>query len=310
LKDTGDCVTIWLLRIGANAEEKGKTMKVAIMTDTNSGLGFAEAKAMGVYLLSMPVIIDSECYFEGKNLTEAYFFQCQEEGRDVMTSQPSPGDVLDMWEQIFADGYDQLVFLPMSSGLSSSCQTAKGLAAEYEGRVFVADNHRISVTLIEAVKSALQLAEEGLDGEAIMHRLEADSYQATIYITVNTLKYLKKSGRVTAAGAALGDALHVKPVLTIQGGKLDAYTKTLGMKKARRIMEDAVKKDILERFGKKPEDLILYLAGAGLTQKERDAYIQDVSMDFPGCHILYYPLSLSVCAHTGRGALGVAASLC
>ena len=285
-------------------------MKVAIMTDTNSGLGQAEAKELGLYLLPMPVLIDSECYFEGVNLTQEYFFSCQEADRDVTTSQPSPGDVMEMWEKIFADGYDQLVYLPMSSGLSSSCESAKGLAMEYEGRVFVADNHRISVTLLEAAKSALKMAEAGMSGEEIMKQLEADAYEASIYITVNTLKYLKKSGRVTVAGAALGSALQIKPVLTIQGGKLDAFAKARGMKKAKRIMSESIKKDIAERFGTTPEALTIYLAGAGLTEEEIEEYKAEMALDFPGCRLCYYPLSLSVCAHTGRGALGVAVCKC
>lgn len=285
-------------------------MKVAIMTDTNSGLGQEEAKAMGLYLLPMPVLIDSECFFEGVDLTQEQFFSCQEAGRDVTTSQPSPGDVMEMWERIFADGFDQLVYLPMSSGLSSSCESAKGLAMEYEGRVFVADNHRISVTLIEAAKSALKMAEAGMSGEEIRKQLEADSYEASIYITVNTLQYLKKSGRVTAAGAALGSALQIKPVLTIQGGKLDAFAKSRGMKKAKRIMSDSLKKDISERFYASPEELTIYLAGAGLTGEEIEAYKEEMALEFPGCRLCYYPLSLSVCAHTGRGALGVAVCTC
>lgn len=285
-------------------------MKVAIMTDTNTGLSREEAEALGLYLLPMPVLIDSECRFEGIDLTQEYFFECQEADRDVTTSMPSPGDVMDMWDKILADGYDQLVYLPMSSGLSSSCDSAKGLAQEYEGKVFVADNHRISVTLIEAVKSALKMAADGLDGESIKKQLEADSFEASIYITVNTLKYLKKSGRVTPAGAALGSALQIKPVLTIQGGKLDAFAKARGMKKAKRIMSESLKKDISERFQTTPESLIIYLAGAGLTKEEIEAYKAEMALEFPGCTLSYYPLSLSVCAHTGRGALGVAVCKC
>lgn len=285
-------------------------MKVAIMTDTNSGLGQMEAKELGLYLLPMPVLIDSECRFEDVNLTQEEFFACLEADRDVTTSQPSPGDVMDLWERILADGYDQLVYLPMSSGLSSSCASAKGLAQEYEGKVFVADNHRISVTLIEAARSALKMAEEGMSGGEIVKRLEADAYEASIYITVNTLKFLKKSGRVTPAGAALGSALQIKPVLTIQGGKLDAFAKARGMKKAKRIMCESLKKDIHERFQASPEELIIYLAGAGLTEEEIEAYKAEMSLEFPGCRLCYYPLSLSVCAHTGRGALGVAVCKC
>lgn len=285
-------------------------MKVAIMTDTNSGLGQEEAKELGLYLLPMPVLIDSECFFEGINLTQEQFFACQEAGQDVTTSQPSPGDVMEMWEQILADGYDQLVYLPMSSGLSSSCESAKGLAMEYEGKVFVADNHRISVTLIEAAKSALKMVEKGMDGAEIVKQLEADSYEASIYITVNTLQYLKKSGRVTTAGAALGSALQIKPVLTIQGGKLDAFAKSRGMKKAKRIMSESLKKDISGRFKTVPEELTIYLAGAGLTEEEIAAYKEEMALEFPGCCLCYYPLSLSVCAHTGRGALGVGVCMC
>ncbi len=289
-----------------NLTLRGNCMKVAIMTDTNSGLSFQEAEELGLYMLPMPVLIDSECRFENVNLKEEEFFACLEAGRDVTTSQPSPGDVMELWEKIFAEGYEQLVYIPMSSALSSSCASARGLAQEYEGRVFVADNHRISVTLIEAAKSALKMAAEGMDGQEIVKRLEAEAYEASIYITVNTLKFLKKSGRVTPAGAALGSVLQIKPVLTIQGGKLDAFAKARGMKKAKRIMSESLKKDISERFQASPEEFIIYLAGSGLTKEEIEAFKEDMAMEFPGCRLCYYPLSLSVCAHTGRGALGIA----
>lgn len=279
------------------------------MTDTNSGMSKEEAKKLGIYMLPMPVLIGDKCKFEGVDLTEEEFFSCQESDMDVTTSQPSPADVMDMWDEILAAGYDQVVHIPMSSGLSSSCDSAKGLAMEYEGKVFVADNHRISVTMIEAILSALKMAEEGMDGAAICKKLEEQSYDATIYITVNTLKYLKKSGRVTPAAAALGSMLQIKPILTIQGGKLDAFAKSRGMKKAKRIMCDSLKKDIEERFHKKPNELTIYLAGSGLSAEEKKEYMDDIRREFPDSEIKYYPLSLSVCAHVGRGALGIGVSM-
>lgn len=284
-------------------------MKTAIMTDSNTGLSNAQAQELGVYLLPMPVIIDGNVYFEGENLTAEEFFASLEEGKDVTTSQPSPGDVMDMWDQILADGYDEVVYIPMSSGLSSSCASAKGLALDYEDKVFVVDNHRISVTMVLAVQTALQLKKEGKTGREIQEILEKQAFDSSIYLAVNTLEYLKKSGRVTAAGAAVAAVLNIKPVLTIQGEKLDAFAKAKGMKKAKKIMLAAIAKDIEERFPDFDNKKIIGAAGAGLTEEEKEKWMAEIADAFPGAEVFYSPLSLSVCAHTGPGAYGIGISV-
>ena len=284
-------------------------MKTAIMTDSNTGLSSAQAQELGVYLLPMPVIIDGNVYFEGENLTAEEFFTSLEEGRDVTTSQPSPGDVMDMWDQILADGYDEVVYIPMSSGLSSSCASAKGLALDYEDKVFVVDNHRISVTMVLAVQTALKLKEEGKTGREIQEILEKQAFDSSIYLAVNTLEYLKKSGRVTAAGAAVAAVLNIKPVLTIQGEKLDAFAKAKGMKKAKKMMLAAIAKDIEERFPDFDNKKIIGAAGAGLTEEEKEKWMAEIADAFPGAEVFYSPLSLSVCAHTGPGAYGIGISV-
>lgn len=284
-------------------------MKTAIMTDSNSGLSNDEAQELGVYLLPMPVIIEGDVYFEGENISSEEFFLAMENGKDVTTSQPSPGDVMDMWEKIFADGYDEVVYIPMSSGLSSSCNSAKGLALDYEGRVFVVDNHRISVTMVLAVKTALQLVEDGKSGQEIQNLLEEQAYDSSIYLAVNTLEYLKKSGRVTAAGAAVASVLNIKPVLTIQGEKLDAFAKAKGMKKAKKMMLSAIEKDIKERFPDFDSKKVIGVAGAGLTEDEKEKWVAEVEEAFPGAEVFYCPLSLSVSAHTGPGAIGIGISV-
>lgn len=284
-------------------------MKIAIMTDSNTGLSNAEAQELGVYLLPMPVIIDGNVRFEGQNLTAEEFFQSLEEGKDVTTSQPSPGDVMDMWDQILADGYDEIVYIPMSSGLSSSCESAKGLALDYEDRVYVVDNHRISVTMVLAVKTALRLKEEGKAGLEIKEILEKQAFDSSIYLAVNTLEYLKKSGRVTAAGAAVAAVLNIKPVLTIQGEKLDAFAKAKGMKKAKKMMLNAIAKDVDERFPDFENKKIIGAAGAGLTEEEQEKWMEEIREAFPGAEVFYCPLSLSVCAHTGPGAYGIGISV-
>ena len=198
-------------------------MKTAVMTDTNSGIMKAEADSMGIFLIPMPVIINDETHYEGIDLTETSFYESLTGGKNVSTSQPSPGDLMDLWDDIFEQGYDEIIHIPMSSGLSASCSSAISLSADYEGKVQVADNHRISVTQRESVMHAKKLAEAGKSAKEIKEILEAEAYNSSIYIAVDTLEFLKKGGRVTAAGAALGSVLNIKPILTIQGGKLDAF---------------------------------------------------------------------------------------
>ena len=195
----------------------------------------------------MPFYINEELFFEDVTLTQEAFYRRLAEDADISTSQPSPGDVTDLWDQLLEE-YDQVVYIPMSSGLSASCETALMLASDYRGKVFVADNQRISITQRQSVLDALEMAKAGMDGQAILDVLIRERLESSIYITVDTLKYLKKGGRVTAAGAAIGTVLNIKPVLTIQGAKLDAFAKARGWKAAKKIMLDAMERDIAQRF--------------------------------------------------------------
>ena len=281
--------------------------KVAVATDSNSGITQAAAKKLGIRVLPMPFYIDGELFYEDVTLTQAQFYEKLDAGADVSTSQPSPGDVTDLWDELLREN-DQVVYIPMSSGLSASCQTAAFLAAEepYAGRVFVIDNQRISITQRQAAMDALEMAGKGLDGPAIAEVLLREKLESSIYITVDTLKYLKKGGRVTPAGAALGAVLNIKPVLQIQGEKLDAFAKVRGMKAARLKMLDAMEKDIRERFaGHK-----IHLLGAYTCSAEEAAdWRAQIEARFPDLALeMLDPLSLSVSCHIGKGAMAIACS--
>ena len=285
-------------------------MKTAIITDSNSGISQKKAEEMGIFLLPMPVIIDGEIRFEGIDLDDEEFYAGLAAGKDISTSQPSPGDVMDLWDRLLEAGYDEIVHIPMSSGLSNSCETALGLANDYEGKVAVVDNHRISITLKASVIEAKQMADSGMSAKEIKQDLEARAYDSSIYIAVDTLTYLKKGGRVTPAGAALGTVLNIKPVLTIQGGKLDAFAKIRGMKKCRIRMVDAIVDDYKTRFkGADLSRVRVDAAGAGLTPEESAEWKSLISQAFPGVDVRYDPLSLSVSAHIGPGAYGIGISI-
>ncbi|MGI5873354.1 MAG: DegV family protein [Bacillota bacterium] len=286
-------------------------MKIAVLTDTNSGITAAEAERLGVFTLPMPVLIDGEICFEGKDLTEERFYALLTAGREISTSQPSPGDVMKRWDSLLEQGFDQIVHIPMSSGLSNSCETAAGLAASYEGKVFVADNHRISVTLRESVRTAVSLASAGKNGGEIKAELERTAALSTIYISVNTLEYLKKGGRITPAAAMIGSALGIKPILTIQGEKLDAFSKARTMRKCQQKMIEAVKKDLKTRFpDAEMKDLRVGAAGTMLPDAERDGWLKMLAETFPGAELYYDPLSVSIGCHIGPGAVAVGVSLC
>lgn len=285
-------------------------MKVAIVTDCNSTFTQKTAKEVGVFCTDMPVIIDGENYIQDVNLTSEMFYEALALDKDVSTSQPSPGSVMDLWESIFNQGYDQLVYIPMSSGLSEACNTAKMLAEDYDGKVEVADNHRISGTQTQSVFDALEMAKKGYDAAYIRKRLEETAYEQSIYIAVATLKYLKKGGRVTPAGAALGEALGIKPVLTIQGGKLDAFAKVRGMHKCESKMVDAIRNDINTRF-KDVDKSKIYMFTAGTVQSEEECnrWNEIIRAEFPEFDVKYYPLSLSIGAHIGPGSIAVGIAL-
>ncbi len=281
--------------------------RVAVATDSNSGITQAAAKELSIRVLPMPFYIDGELFYEDVTLTQAQFYEKLDAGADVSTSQPSPGDVTDLWDALLQD-YDQVIYIPMSSGLSASCQTAEFLANEepYAGRVFVIDNQRISITQRQAAMDALEMAGKGMDAAQIAEVLMREKLESSIYITVDTLKYLKKGGRVTPAGAALGAVLNIKPVLQIQGEKLDAFAKVRGMKAARLKMLDAMEKDINERFaGHKVHLLAAYTCSA----EEAADWRAQIEARFPDLTLeMMDPLSLSVSCHIGKGAMAIACS--
>ena len=281
--------------------------KVAIVTDSNSGITQADGKEMGVFVLPMPFYIDDELFFEEITLTQEEFYQKMESDADIKTSQPAPGDVMKLWDDILKE-YDEIVHIPMSSGLSGSCQTAKQLALDYDSKVQVVDNHRISVTLMESVYDAKFLADQGKSAVEIRKYLEETAYQASIFLTVNSLKYLKKSGRITSSAAAIANILNIKPLLTIQGEKLDLFAKVRGSRQSEKKLIEALKADIASRFLDVPSDR-LQIATAGTFEKEEDAkrWVDLVQSAFPDHPVYYSPLSCSIACHVGINAAGLGA---
>lgn len=281
--------------------------KIAVVADSNSGYTPEEAKAAGVHFIPMPFYIDEKEYFEGVNLSHEEFFDFLAKDADVSTSQPSPGSMLSLWDELL-ESYDEIIYLPMSSGLSGTCQTATMLAQDYEDRVYVVDNQRISVPLKHCVQDALTMVEMGKSAKEIKDYLERTKFDSVVYITVDTLKYLKKGGRVTPAAAALGTLLKIKPVLQIRGEKLDSYAKARTMNQAKKLMIDALRKDIDELFDGNLSEVHLDIA-----HTKNDAAAQEMKTlleeAFPGCgEITIDPLSLSISCHIGEGALGIACS--
>lgn len=277
--------------------------KVAIVTDSNSGITQEQGKQLGIFVLPMPFFIDGQMYLEDITLTQEQFYEKLGADSDISTSQPSPGDVMELWEKILRE-YDELVCIPMSSGLSTTCFTAMSIAKEYKGRVQVADNQRISVTLAQSVYDAMKLRDEGMSAKEIREALERDKMQASIYITVDTLKYLKKGGRITPAAAAVGTVLNLKPVLQIQGEKLDAYAKVRGWKAAKKTMLNAIEKDLDTRFADIKNEMVLGMAYT-CGREEAAEWKKEIEARFPGYEIIEGPLSLSVACHIGPGAMAV-----
>lgn len=284
-------------------------MKTAIMTDTNSGMTVEEGLERGVFVLPMPVTIEDRSYLEGVDITHGELYAALREGRGAHSSQPAPGAVMAMWDRILDSGCEELVYIPMSSGLSGSCEMAKQFARQYRDRVEVADNRRISVTLYESVLEATRLAEAGVRAAEIRRALEARAADSSIYITVNSLEYLKRSGRVTPAGAALATVLNLKPVLTIQGGKLDAFAKVRGLKNSERRMLEAAATDLEKRFSAfPPERIRLGAAGTFERQEDADEWLERVRETFPGIRAYYQPLSCSIACHVGIDSVGLGIS--
>ena len=279
-------------------------MKTAVMTDSNSGITAAEGKELGVFIVPMPVIIDGVTYFEGKNLLQPDFFESLMSGKDVSTSQPSPGDLMELWNRVLALGYDDIVYIPMSSGLSNSYASAAVLAEEYDHRVHVVDNHRISIPQLASVMDAVKLVSEGRTAGEIKELLEKAALEASIYIAVDTLVFLKKGGRVTPAAAAIGSVLGIKPLLSIQGDKLDAYAKVRGMKRCRRRLIEAVEKDLNERFSEGDMSKVrIATAGSFRNPELAEDWRQEVARAFPDYEVVYRDLGCSIESHTGPEAM-------
>lgn len=280
-------------------------MKVAILTDSNSGITQKQGEEAGIYVIPMPFMMGDETYYEDISLTQKEFYEKLEGGVDISTSQPSPADLMDLWNKLLEE-YDEVVHIPMSSGLSSSCQTALMLAEDYEGKVFVVNNQRISVTLRQSVLEAKKMADAGMAAGDIRQKLEDTKMDSSIYITLDTLEYLKKGGRITPAAALLGSFFRIKPVLTIQGEKLDAFAKARTMKQAKAMMITAVKKDMEERFGD-PEGIHTSIAVVHSKSEEAAReFKQELEELFPKTGEIYVDhLSLSVSCHIGPGALAI-----
>lgn len=281
--------------------------KVGIVTDNSSGLTPEEASSLGVKLTYIPFLIDGEEYCENKNLTRKLFYEKLNSSARVSTSQPSQELVKNVWNEMLKE-YDEVVYIPLSSGLSSSCQTAEFLSSEYNGKVQVVNNKRVSVTLKMSVWEAIELAKQGKSAREIKQYLEKTSLNSSIYIMVPTLKFLKKGGRITATAAAIGSLLSIKPVLQIQGDKLDAYAKVLTVKQAKAKMINAIKKDIETRFNKLPSNqkLVISLAHTSVIGDDINEFEQEVRQEFNDYQIMFNdPLPLAIACHIGTGALAI-----
>jgi DegV family protein with EDD domain len=283
--------------------------KTAILTDSNSGITQNQAQEWDLQVVPMPFYINGETFYEGISMTQETFYEALNNNADVMTSQPSPETLMETWRNILKE-YEEIVYIPMSSGLSSACGTATMLSfeEEFEGKVFVVDNQRISVTQRQSVLDARDLAKKGYDGAAIKEILIREKFESSIYIMVDTLTYLKKGGRITPAAAAIGSVLRIKPVLQIQGEKLDAYSKVKTLKQAKSTMIKAVRKDLEERFRDPDGDNFHLEIAYTADDTEAQVFKKELEEEFPGHDIWVDPLSLSVSCHIGPGALAFAIS--
>ena len=277
--------------------------KVAIVTDSNSGITQKWGEELGIYVLPMPFFIGGELYLEDITLSQEQFYEKLGADSEISTSQPSPGDVMDLWDKLLED-YDEIVCIPMSSGLSSTCETALSLAQDYDEKVQVVNNQRISVTQEQSVYDAIKLRDEGKSAAEIRQVLEKEKMQASIYITVDTLKYLKKGGRITPAAAAIGTVLNLKPVLQIQGEKLDAFAKVRGWKAAKKTMLNAIEKDLTDRFADVKDQMVLGMAYT-CSKEEADEWKNEIQTRFPDYELVEGSLSLSIACHIGPGAMAI-----
>ena len=284
---------------------------IGIITDSHSGITQEEAKQLGIWVLPMPFYIDGECYLEGINLTREEFFEKLEGGSAIATSQPSPADVCDVWDWALKE-FEKVLYLPLSSGLSGSCETAMALARDeqYEGKIMVVDHGQISTPLHQMVFDTLELIEKGYSAEQIKEILESGKDRMMIYIGVETLEYLKRGGRVTLAAAAIGSVLNIKPVLKLETGKLDSFKKCRGFSKVKKTMIEAMKQEMDTRFADALADGQLRLLAASSADKEEtENWVKEIEDAFPGMKVFCDPLSLGVSCHTGAGALGIGCSV-
>ena len=281
-------------------------MKIAITTDSNSGITAREAEKAGIFLLPMPVLIDTATYLEGVDIQTEQLFEAMEQGRSVTSSQPAPGSVLQLWNSILDQGYDAIVHIPMTSGLSGSCQSAAMLAADYDGRVLVVDNHRISVTQRASVLEAKRFADTGYSPEEIKAQLEATAFQASIYLMVADLKYLQRGGRLSSSEALLGTLLNIKPVLSIQGYQIDVAAKVRGIKAGEKKMIEAIQQDIAARFSDFPaETLHIGAAGTFRRQEDKEHWQSVIQAAFQDASVEYVTLPCSIASHVGPDSMGI-----
>jgi DegV family protein with EDD domain len=281
--------------------------RVAIMTDSNSGITQAEAKELGITVLPMPFYIDDKMYYEDIDLTQEEFYERLKADCEIKTSMPIVGNVTDTWDRLLKE-YDEIVYIPMSSGLSGSCETAYMLSQDYDGKVEVVDNQRISITQRQSVMDAMALAQAGKSAAEIKQILLDCKFESSIYIMLDTLYYLKKGGRITPAAAALGTLLKLKPVLQIQGEKLDAFAKARTVKQGKNIMIETMKKDFAERFHSPDGSLMNLEMAYTFDRAAAEEFKAEVQEAFPNNEILLNPLSLSVSCHIGPGSLAIACS--
>lgn len=282
--------------------------RIGIITDSNSGITQKQADELGIFVLPMPFMVNEETFFEDISLSQEEFYERLANGDDVVTSQPSPESVMNLWDKVLKE-YDEIVHIPMSSGLSGSCQSAMMLAQDYDGKVQVVNNQRISVTQRQSVMDALKLAEQGKNAAEIKDFLEKDKFNSSIYIMLDTLYYLKKGGRITPAAAALGTLLKLKPVLQIQGDKLDAFAKARTTSQGKTIMMNAIKNDMINRFGGVDKDKIWLQIAHSHNEAAAAVFKEELLEVFPGFDVYTDPLSLSIACHIGPGSLAVACSV-
>ena len=284
--------------------------RVGIVTDSHGGISLAEAEKLGVKVVPMPFYFGDDCYYEGVSISREEFFRRLNEGDSVSTSQPSPEAVMEAWREALTE-YEKVLYMPISSGLSGSCNTARMLAAEeeFEGKVFVVDNGRVATPMHRSILDALELIEEGFSAEETKIMLETSGNKMSIYIAVETLEHLKKGGRITPATAAIGTVLNIKPILKLNTGVLETYKKSRGMKKARQEMLEAMKHDFDVTFKEYADKGEIYLmAASSADEATTQEWVEEIKAYFPGMEVLCDDLSLGICCHTGEGALGIGCS--